>query len=134
MCVARSFPACVMRDPDVCLLRIEAFTAELWDGPASADGRSSCSASGDFAVRRHRSLVNSTASETTVSPRPEALALASVSNDEARKSASGPHGSPSDAKHRPQTRKGALLTMRSYDAVVLTDAAPAYCSEALEPD
>jgi general stress protein 26 len=23
-------------DPDVCLLRIEPFTAELWDGPASA--------------------------------------------------------------------------------------------------
>jgi hypothetical protein len=23
-------------DPDVCLLRIEPFTAELWDGPASS--------------------------------------------------------------------------------------------------
>ena len=25
-----------LNDPDVCLLRIEPFTAELWDGPASA--------------------------------------------------------------------------------------------------
>jgi hypothetical protein len=42
----------------------------------------------------------------------EELARASVSKDEAEKWAPGPLGSPSDAKHRPETAQERLLTMR----------------------
>jgi len=42
------------------------------------------------------------------------LAQPSVSKDEARKPFSVPHGSPGDAKHRPETALTHLLTMRDY--------------------
>ena len=47
----------------------------------------------------------------TLPPHPEELARASVSKDVA---GSGPHGSPGDAKHRPETALKRLLTMRNY--------------------
>src|SRR6266700_2700949 len=54
-----------------------------------------------------------------LSPRPEELAPASVSKDEARNRRRGPHGSRGDAKHRPETALTRLLTMRITDAVGL---------------